>query len=106
MVRVRGTAKRKQHIGYNGRLSDCADEFMRMVEQEAEFNRIYEELAQMEETDLALNAIGGGDDHQQRLARLMRGWRVRMEQTLTWACLTSSEATGVQRSLCRHCHAP
>jgi hypothetical protein len=37
---------------------------MRMVEQEAGFNSIYEDLAQMEETDLALNAIGGGDDHE------------------------------------------
>jgi hypothetical protein len=43
---------------------------------------------------------------QQSLARLMTGWWVRMEQTLSWTCLTRSEATGVQRSLCRHCHAP
>jgi hypothetical protein len=64
MVRGRSTAKRKQHIGYNGRLLDCADEFMRMVEQEAGFNNNYGDLAQMEETDLALNAIGGGDDHE------------------------------------------
>jgi hypothetical protein len=55
---------RKQHIGYNGCLSDCADEFMRMVEQEAGFNSIYKDLAQMEETDLALNAIGSGDDRE------------------------------------------
>jgi hypothetical protein len=63
MVRGRGTAKRKQHKVYNGRLSDCADEFMRMVEQEAGFNSSYDDLAQMEETDLAFHAIGGGDDH-------------------------------------------
>jgi hypothetical protein len=63
-VRGRGIAKRKQHIGYNGRLSDCADEFTRMVEQEAGFNSIYKDLAQMEETDLALNAIGGADDRE------------------------------------------
>jgi hypothetical protein len=37
---------------------------MRMVEQEAGFNSTYEDLAQMEETYLALNAIGGGDDHE------------------------------------------
>jgi hypothetical protein len=37
---------------------------MRMVEEEAGFNRIYEDLAQMEETDLALDAIGGGGDHE------------------------------------------
>jgi hypothetical protein len=37
---------------------------MRMVEEEAGFNSIYEDLAQMEETDLALDAIGGGDDHE------------------------------------------
>jgi hypothetical protein len=36
---------------------------MRMVEQEAGFNSTHEDLAQMEQTDLALNAIGGGDDH-------------------------------------------
>jgi hypothetical protein len=79
---------------------------MRMVEQEAGFNSIYEDLAQMEETDLALNAMGVGMImRQQSLARLMRGWRVRMEQTLSWTCFTWSEATGVQRSLCRHCHA-
>jgi hypothetical protein len=51
------------HSRYNGRLLYCADEFMRMVEQEAGFNITYEDLAQVEETDLALNAIGGGDDH-------------------------------------------
>jgi hypothetical protein len=37
---------------------------MRMVEEEAGFNSIYEDLAQMEETDLALDAIGRGDDHE------------------------------------------
>jgi hypothetical protein len=37
---------------------------MRMVEEEAGFNSIYEDLAQMEETDLALDAIGGRDDHE------------------------------------------
>jgi hypothetical protein len=42
---------------------------------------------------------------QQSLARLMTGWWVRMEQTLSWTCLTRSEAAGVRRSLCRHCHA-
>jgi hypothetical protein len=30
----------------------------------AGFNSVYEDLAQMEEKDLALNAIGGGDDHE------------------------------------------
>jgi hypothetical protein len=37
---------------------------MRMVEEGAGFNRIDEDLAQMEETDLALNSTGGGDDHE------------------------------------------
>jgi hypothetical protein len=37
---------------------------MRMAEQEAGLYRFMENLAQMEETDLALNAIGGGDDHE------------------------------------------
>jgi hypothetical protein len=37
---------------------------MRMVEEEAGFNSIYEYLAPMEETDLALDAIGGGDDYE------------------------------------------
>jgi hypothetical protein len=37
---------------------------MPVVEQEAGFNSIHEDLTQMEETDLALNAIGGGDDHE------------------------------------------
>jgi hypothetical protein len=37
---------------------------MRMVEQEAEFNKIYEDLAQMEGTDLAFNAIGVWDYHE------------------------------------------
>jgi hypothetical protein len=37
---------------------------MRMVEQEAGFGIIYQDLPQVEETDLALNAIGGGDDHE------------------------------------------
>jgi hypothetical protein len=36
-----------------GRLSNCADGFMRMVEEEVGFNSICEDLAQMEETDLA-----------------------------------------------------
>jgi hypothetical protein len=26
--------------------------------------------------------------------------------TLSWTCLSRSEAVGVKRSLCRHCHAP
>jgi hypothetical protein len=111
MVRGRGNAKRKQHIEYNGRLSDCADEFMRMVEQEAGFNSMYEDLAQMEETDLALNAIGGGGDHEAaELSEVDEGMagapHLRMEQTLSWTCLTGSEETGVQRSLSRHCRAP
>jgi hypothetical protein len=29
-----------------------------------------------------------------------------MKQTLSWACLSRSEAAGVKRSLCRHCYAP
>jgi hypothetical protein len=37
---------------------------MRMVEEELGFTSIYEDLAQMEETDLALDASGGGDDHE------------------------------------------
>jgi hypothetical protein len=37
---------------------------MRMVEHEAGLNGMDGYLAQMEETDLALNAIGGGDDHE------------------------------------------
>jgi hypothetical protein len=41
------------HLLEGGRLSDFADEFMRMVEEAAGFNSIYEDLAQMEETDLA-----------------------------------------------------
>jgi hypothetical protein len=45
MVRGRGTAKRKQHRIQG--LSECADEFMRMVEQKAGFSNIYEDLAQM-----------------------------------------------------------
>jgi hypothetical protein len=57
-------AKMNGHLVGGGRLSDCADEFMRMVEETAGFNSIYEDLAQMEETDSALDAIGGGDDHE------------------------------------------
>jgi hypothetical protein len=56
--------KMNGHLLEGGRLSDYADEFMRMVEEEAGFNSIYEDLAQMEDTDLALNAIGGGDDRE------------------------------------------
>jgi hypothetical protein len=44
------------HFLEGGRLSDC-DEFMGC-------NSMYEDLAQMEEIDLALDAIGGGDDHE------------------------------------------
>jgi hypothetical protein len=56
--------KMNGHLLEGGRLSDCADEFMRMGEEDAGFNSIYEDLAQMEETDLALDAVGGGDDHE------------------------------------------
>jgi hypothetical protein len=55
--------KMNGHFLEGGRLSDC-DEFMRMVEEEAGCNSMYEDLAQMEEIDLALDAIGGGDDHE------------------------------------------
>jgi hypothetical protein len=48
----RGTAKRKQHIGYDGRLSDCADEFMQMVEKEAGLNSIYEDHCLRPRNDL------------------------------------------------------
>jgi hypothetical protein len=47
-----------------GGCADFADEYIRMVEEAAGFNSIYEDLAQMEETDLALDAIVGGDDHE------------------------------------------
>jgi hypothetical protein len=47
-----------------GRLSNCAHDFMRMVEEEAGFNSIYEDLAQTEEMDLASEAIGGGNDQE------------------------------------------
>jgi hypothetical protein len=56
--------KMNGHLLDGGRLSNCADDFMRMVEEEAGFNSIYEDLTQMEETDLALEAVGGGDDHE------------------------------------------
>jgi hypothetical protein len=56
--------KMNAHLLEGGRLSNCADDFMRMVEEKAGFNSIYEDLAQMEETDLAREAIGGGDDHK------------------------------------------
>jgi hypothetical protein len=52
------------HLLEGGRLSNCADDFMRMVEEEAGFNSIYGDLAQMEETNLTLDAIGGADDHE------------------------------------------
>jgi hypothetical protein len=45
-----------------GRLSNCADDFLRMVEEGAGLNSFYEDLAQMKETDLALAAIRGADD--------------------------------------------
>jgi hypothetical protein len=50
------------HLLEGSCMSDCAHEFMQMVEEEAGFNSIYEDLTQMEETDLALDAIGG--DHE------------------------------------------
>jgi hypothetical protein len=56
--------KMNGHFLEGGRMSDCADEFMRMVEEEAGFNSIYEDIAQMEETDLALDAMRGGDEHE------------------------------------------
>jgi hypothetical protein len=37
--------KMNGHLMEGGRLSDCADEFMRMVEEEAGFNSIYKDLA-------------------------------------------------------------
>jgi hypothetical protein len=55
--------KMNGHVLEGGHLSNYEDDFMRMVE-EAGFNRIYEDLAQMEEIDLALEAVGGGDDHE------------------------------------------
>jgi hypothetical protein len=45
--------KMNDHLLEGGRLSDCADEFLRMVEEEAVFNSIYEDLAQMKETHFA-----------------------------------------------------
>jgi hypothetical protein len=56
--------KMNGHLLEGGCLSNCADDFMRMVEEEAGFNSIYEGLVQMEETDLALDAIGGADDRE------------------------------------------
>jgi hypothetical protein len=56
--------KMNGHLLEGGRLSHCADDFMRMVEEEAGFNSIYEDLAQMEEMDLASEAIGGGDGQE------------------------------------------
>jgi hypothetical protein len=54
-------AKMNGHLLEGGRLSDCADEFMRMVEEAAGFNNIsiYNDLAQMEATDLALDIHWG-----------------------------------------------
>jgi hypothetical protein len=111
LVRGRGTAKRKQCIGYNGRLSDCTDEFTPVVEQEEGFGSIhkdqqYSEGYRWRRQIWHFMPLGVGMImRRQSLARLMRGRLVRMVQTLSWTGSTRSEATGVQRSLCRHCHA-
>jgi hypothetical protein len=56
--------KMNGHLLEWGLLQNCADDFMRMVEEEVGFNSIYEDLTQMEETVLALEAFGGGNDHE------------------------------------------
>jgi hypothetical protein len=52
------------HLLEGGRLSNCAGDFIWIVEEEAGFYSICEDLAHMEETDLALDAIGGVDVHE------------------------------------------
>jgi hypothetical protein len=56
--------KMNGHLLEGGRLSNCADNLMWMVEEEAGFNSICEDLAEMEEMDLASETIGGGDDQE------------------------------------------
>jgi hypothetical protein len=62
--------KMKGHRLEGSRLSDCADEFMRMVVEKAGFHSIYKDLAQMKETDLAPNVIGGGGGFDHEAAEL------------------------------------
>jgi hypothetical protein len=76
--------KMNGHLLEDGRLSNCADDFLRMVEEEAGFNSIYEDLAQMEEIDLAWHEVLLGlwmIMREQSTARLMKGWQARMAQT-------------------------
>jgi hypothetical protein len=71
--------KMNGHLLEGGRLSDCADKFMRMVVEEEELNSkvISRTLRRWKKQIWHYPSLGVGMSmRQQSLARLMRGWRV------------------------------